>query len=81
MIKRMAGKGKFAAENIYGAKNVVELPTSVHQKISAFYSSKQERITGKGFKTVRDWLNTKSYEEQYEFGKRVVDHYLNGKPL
>jgi hypothetical protein len=34
-------------------------------KISGYYSSKQPFSEGK---TVRQWLSTKSYEEQYEFG-------------
>lgn len=81
MVKRMAGKGKFAAENIHSAKNVVELPTGIHNKISAFYSSKYTRLTSKEFKTVRDWMNTLSYEEQYKWGQKIVDHFLYGKPL
>jgi RHS repeat-associated protein len=81
MVKRMAGKAKFAAERIHGKKNLIELPNAVHNKISAFYSSKNTDITGKGYSTVRDWLNTKSFEEQSKFGRRVVDHFLHGKPL
>ena len=79
--KRMAGKGKFAAENIHSAKNLVELPNDVHKEVSAFYSSKRPEITGEGFRTVRDWLNTQSFAEQSKFGRRVIDHYLHGKPL
>ncbi|NLN77697.1 MAG: hypothetical protein GX141_02105 [Armatimonadetes bacterium] len=81
IIPKFAGKGKFAAESIHSKKNLIELPNDVHKKISAFYSSKNTKITGEEFNTVRDWLNTKSYDEQYKFGKKVVDHYLHGKPL
>lgn len=80
-VRFVAGKAKFAAERIHGKKNLIELPNAVHNKISAFYSSKNTDITGKGYSTVRDWLNTKSFEEQSKFGRRVVDHFLHGKPL
>ena len=81
MVKRMGGTGKFAAEKIHSMKNMVELPNDIHRKIGSFYSSKNRKITGEGFSTVRDWLNTKSFEEQSKFGRRVIEHYLHGRPL
>ena len=48
--------------------NIIKLPhgkNTIHSKISGFYSSKQPFTNGV---TVREWLSTKSYEEQYEFG-------------
>ena len=81
MIKRMAGKGKFAASKIHSKKNLIELPSGVHRRISDFYSGRHEELTGKGFSTVRDWMNTLSHEEQRKEGLRIVDHFLHGKPL
>ncbi len=81
MVKRMAGKATFAAEKIHSKKNLIEIPNAVHKKISAFYSSKNTDITGKGYSSIREWMNTKSFKEQYEFGVKVTDHFLHGKPL
>ena len=47
------------------------LPTDVHRKISGHYSS---RYMNTNF-TVRDWLNDKSFEFQYEYGKNVLKRY------
>lgn len=38
---------------------------SIHAKISGYYSSKQRFTDGM---TVREWLSTQSYEDQYSFG-------------
>jgi len=59
---------KFGPEAIHNAKNVIKLPHgagTIHARISGYYSSKQA-FTG-GF-TVRQWLSTKSYNFQYNFG-------------
>lgn len=72
---------KFGAEMIHSVGNVVSIPAgkgSLHAKISAYYSSKQYFTGGK---TVREWLSTKSYEEQYEFGVRVINCFGAGHPL
>jgi|LSQX01.3.fsa_nt_gb hypothetical protein len=78
MVKRMAGKGKFAAENIHNTKNLVELPNDVHKKISALYSRIMPGITGSKTLTVRKWLESQSYERQYEFGLRAVENVRKG---
>lgn len=44
-------------------------------------SDRQLRLTGEGFNTVRDWMNTLSHENQRKEGLRIVDHFLHGKPL
>ena len=62
-------KARFGAEAIHNTRNVIDLPHgkgSVHAKISGYYSSKVRPITGD--LTVRQWLSTKSYDFQYEFG-------------
>lgn len=38
---------------------------SIHAKISGYYFSKQDFTYGM---TVREWLSTQSYEDQYSFG-------------
>jgi hypothetical protein len=55
-------------------KNIVAIPTgegSIHSKISAYYSSKVTNLIGD--KTVRDWLADKSFEYQFEFGKKYLE--------
>ena len=66
---------KFGAQKIHNINNVVRLPHgkgSIHAKISGYYSSKPKYTNGL---TVRDWLKTKSFEEQYEFGRKVLKGY------
>lgn len=68
-------KVNFAPEKLHNPNNIVPLPRgagSVHAKLSGFYSSKQPRITGPGYSTVRQWLSTKSFEEQYIFGLQTL---------
>jgi hypothetical protein len=62
---------KLGAENIQNTLNVIKLPQGLHRKISAYYSSIQSFTGGK---TVRQWLSTKSFQEQYKFGiKKLKD--------
>ena len=42
----------------------------VHRNISAFYSSKKE-ISGN--MRVRDWLAGQSFEEQTQFGWKIIE--------
>jgi RHS repeat-associated protein len=64
--------GRFGAEAIHNAQNVIRLPTEVHRKISAYYSSKQAFTKGL---TVRDWLRTQSLDEQLRFGRELLEQY------
>ena len=69
-----ASRAGFAAEEINSVENIIALQSgkdSVHSAISAYYSSKQ---WFSGTQTVRDWLATKSFQEQFEFGL----NYLKG---
>lgn len=62
-------------EAIHNAKNIIKLPHgagSIHAKISGFYSSKQAFTGGK---TVRQWLSTQSYQQQYEFGIKTLKQF------
>jgi hypothetical protein len=66
---------RFGPEAIHNAENLVEVPTEIHREISGFYSSKKAFSEGK---TVRQWLKSKSFEEQYKFGQQVLrDHGVN----
>jgi len=63
---------RFGSEAIHNTDNLVALETSVHRKISGYYSSKQAFTGGQ---TVRQWLSTQSYEAQQRFGQRIMDRF------
>ena len=68
-------RASFAPELIHNTYNIVRIPSghnSIHAKISAFYSSKQDFTGGI---IVRDWLATKAYDYQYDFGIRILEQY------
>ena len=65
---------KFGAERIHNIHNMVKLPHgkgSIHAKISGYYSSKWKNTNMR----VRDYVNTLSYEEQYQFGIDVLKKF------
>ena len=51
---------------------MIAIPTDVHRKISGFYSSKPEDLHGL---RVREWLNGKDYDFQYQYGLDVLKKY------
>ncbi|MGB9689866.1 hypothetical protein [Thermogutta sp.] len=56
------------------------MPREVNQKIADYYSSKP--LSGfMGGKTVRESLDSQSYEEQQAFGLKILQMVLEGKPL
>ena len=63
---------KFGSERIHNINNLIKLPHgagSHHALITGFYSSKQAFTNGL---TIRQWLSTKSFAEQYEFGINII---------
>jgi hypothetical protein len=61
---RLAGR-RFRPEQVHSTDNVVNVPIEVHHRVSAKMSSKQRYTEGK---RLRDWLEPRSFEEQYQFG-------------
>ncbi|MGH7139338.1 MAG: hypothetical protein ACREHD_26635, partial [Pirellulales bacterium] len=72
---------KFGAEAVHNTANVIALPADMHVEITAFYGSTQELVTGSATMTVREWIKSKSYREQYDFGVKVFEFVVFGKPL
>ena len=68
-------KSGFAQTDIQGNSNLIDLPYSHHRKISGLYSSKQPYSDGM---RVRDWLATKSFEYQYQFGLDKIAEIWRG---
>lgn len=65
----------FGTERIHNTKNLIKLPQgkgSIHMKVSGYYSSKPYFTNGL---TVREWLSTQSYTEQYKFGIETLKRY------
>lgn len=48
---------------------------TLHSKLSGFYSS---RAPGGG--RIRDWVSTKSFDEQYEFGTKTLERFFKTEP-
>lgn len=66
---------RFGAEAIHNTGNLVRLAHgkgSIHQEITNFYNSVQPELTDSSDITVRKWLSTQSFEEQQDFGIRVI---------
>jgi len=60
---------------IHSAQNLRLIPRAVHTQISNYYSSIQAFTNGL---TVRQWLNTRSWNEQYTFGVKTLKDFMNG---
>ena len=58
---------------IHSTDNVVAVPIDVHIELHAYYSSVRKFTGGK---TVREWLRTKPFNEQYEFGVRKLQEIM-----
>jgi hypothetical protein len=63
---------RFGAQAIHTGQNLVRVAAGVHQKISAYYSSKQAFTDGQ---TVRQWLSGQSLEQQRAFGQQVMEKF------
>ena len=76
----MQSRGRFDPQLIQNPRNVVNISREANQQIANYYST----IPQSGFtanRTVRDWLEGQSYDEQYEFGIDILDRVLAGEPL
>ncbi|MFL5347224.1 MAG: hypothetical protein ACJ8AT_20770 [Hyalangium sp.] len=69
---------RFGPHAIHNTENVIPLEEGLHNRVSAFYSRKNLRITGTTDLTVRQWLSTQSYEAQRAFGLKVIENIQKG---
>nr|WP_227027299.1 hypothetical protein [Corallococcus soli] len=65
--------GRFGPESIHNSENVIQLEQGLHKRLSGFYSSIQQEITGSRSLTVRQWLSTQSYGSQRDFGLQAIE--------
>nr|WP_257463327.1 hypothetical protein [Archangium lipolyticum] len=70
--QRKVNVDRFGPEAIHNTENVIAVEKARHDAISAYYSSKS-RDTGN--MVVREWLRTKSYEEQRAFGLDILRQF------
>jgi hypothetical protein len=74
-IVEQSQAAQFGQRPIQSVENIVAVPIEAHQRLNAFYSSKQPNSYPN---TVRESLRGQSFEAQYEFGmaqlKRVLGY-------
>lgn len=69
---------RFGAEAIHNTENIIPLDKGLHSRVSGFYSSIAQEVTGTRTLTVRKWLSTQSYETQRRFALEAIDKVLKG---
>jgi hypothetical protein len=72
IVEQTVNSDRFAPELLHNPSNVIKLPhgqDSIHARVSGYYGSKQPFTGGL---TVRAWISKKTFEEQFEFGVRVI---------
>ncbi|WPB74618.1 hypothetical protein KYC5002_37115 [Archangium violaceum] len=67
--QRKVNVERFGAEAIHNTENVITVDKARHDAISAYYSTRSDDTGGM---VVREWLRTKSYEEQRAFGLMIL---------
>ena len=73
----LATRAGFNVNWIQNSNNVINISTKIHDKISAFYSSipTDLQFVNTGGMVFRNWLNTMSFEQQYEWGIKVLRYF------
>jgi hypothetical protein len=64
---------RFGPHALHNTENVIAIDEGIHQRISAYYSSKDPRFTDG--QTVRQWLSGQPFQVQREFGLKVLQQY------
>jgi hypothetical protein len=72
---------RFGAQAIHNLGNIIRLPRgagALHNRITGIYSSIRSDITGSNSQTVRQWLSTQSFDDQYSFGIQAINNVMYG---
>jgi hypothetical protein len=69
---------RFGPKALHNTENVIALEKELHTRVSAFFSSIQQEITGSRILTVRKWLSTQSFEAQRRFGLQAIENIRKG---
>ena len=70
-----ANRSGFAAEQVNNVNNIVLIPHgkgSIHSAISRYYSARNDQLDNV---VTRNFLNNKSFEEQWEFGIKQLKKF------
>lgn len=70
--QRKANVERFGPEAIHNTENVIAVDKAKHDAISAYYSARSDDTGGM---VVREWLRTRSYEEQRAFGLMILKRF------
>ncbi|RKH69598.1 SitA5 family polymorphic toxin [Corallococcus aberystwythensis] len=65
---------RFGPQALHNTDNVIALDETIHQRISAYYSSTDRSTTGVQT-TVRQWLRGQSFQAQRDFGMMILRRY------
>lgn len=66
-------KSGFSPQSIHNSSNMISLDKSIHRKITGHYNTKKFAFTN-GL-SVRDWLALQSFEEQYDYGIKILKKF------
>jgi hypothetical protein len=58
----------FGSRRIHHFDNVMNVEAEVHHRVHSIYERKDPALTGSQTLRVREWLETRSYEYQHQFG-------------
>jgi hypothetical protein len=72
IVEEGPNAGAIPDSQLQGDDNVVSIPYYIHRDISDYYSTSDPDLGGM---TPRDYLRGKSFEEQYQFGLRVMRRF------
>ena len=64
---------KFGAFAIHNTDNVIAIPKKLNTDLNTFYKSVRYDITGSQL-SIREWLNTKTLQQNYDFGIWAISH-------
>jgi hypothetical protein len=81
IVEQTPNAGNFPAQILHNPGNIIPLPHgagSIHARISGYYSSIQPFTGGQ---TVRQWLSTQPFNEQYQFGIQVIKDFGGARYL
>jgi RHS repeat-associated protein len=77
-IVEQSKEGKFGAQAIHNVDNVIAIPEKLNAELNRLYSSIRPGITGSDKLTVREWLASKSLQQNYDFGRAALELVSQG---
>ena len=68
---------RFGPHALHNTDNVIRLDTSLHKKVSALFSMIRPELTSSHL-TIRQWLSTRPFAVQYDFGLKAIENVRMG---